>query len=164
MTKILNRMTACLLAMIVLVSYTPLYTAAAETEFLYEDAQDEVIIEDTDVIDDASVVREEEEPESSAWEVDESPAPNIDQQQWSHREYHRAFRNQSLLASVGLCSQQGSPECHDGGDGYRIPAKQNARRDFFSTSRSYHHRPEWQHGSAWFPRYRDSRSENCRTD
>ena len=79
MTKILNRMTACLLAMIVLVSYTPLYTAAAETEFLYEDAQDEVIIEDADVTDDASVVQEEEEPESSAWEVDESPAPMPDE-------------------------------------------------------------------------------------
>lgn len=74
MTKILNRMTACLLAMIVLVSYTPLYTAAAETEFLYEDAQDDVIIEDADVIDDASVVWEED-PESSVPEVAESPAP-----------------------------------------------------------------------------------------
>ena len=76
MTKILNRMTACLLAMIVLVSYTPLSTAAAEMESLYGNAQDDFIIEDAAVIDDASEVWAEEEFESSVPEVDESPAPS----------------------------------------------------------------------------------------
>lgn len=75
MTRILNRITACLLAMIVLVSYTPLYTAAAEMESLYENAQDDFIIEDADVIDDASEVREEEESQSLIPEDEESPAP-----------------------------------------------------------------------------------------
>ena len=49
-------------------------------------------------------------------------------------------------------------------DGNRIPTEQYARRDFLSTPRSHYHRPEWQHVSAWFPRYRDCRSENSRTD
>ena len=75
MTRILYRITACLLAMIVLVSYTPLYTAAAEMESLYENAQDDIIMEDAAVIDGASEVLAEEEPESSVPEVGESPAP-----------------------------------------------------------------------------------------
>ena len=75
MTRILYRITACLLAMIVLVSYTPLYTAAAETESLNGNEQDDIIMEDAAVIDGASEVLAEEEPESSVPEVDESSAP-----------------------------------------------------------------------------------------
>ena len=60
MTKILNRMTACLLTVVLLVSYTPLCAGAAEMESLYETAQDDIIIEDADVIDDASEAPEEE--------------------------------------------------------------------------------------------------------
>ena len=75
MTRILYRITACLLAMIVLVSYTPLYTAAAEMESLNGNEQDDIIMEDAAVIDGASEVLAEEEPESSVPEVDESSAP-----------------------------------------------------------------------------------------
>ena len=60
MTKILNRITACLLTVVLLVSYTPLCAGAAEMESLYETAQDDIIIEDADVIDDASEAPEEE--------------------------------------------------------------------------------------------------------
>ena len=74
MARMLNRITSCLLVMIVLVSYTPSYSAAAEMESLFGTAHD-IIIEDAAVIDDASEVRAEEEFESSVPEVDESLAP-----------------------------------------------------------------------------------------
>ena len=41
----------------------------------------------------------------------------------SDSQRHRSFRNQSLLASVGLCGQQGCTKRNDGRDGCRVPAE-----------------------------------------
>ena len=64
MTKMLNRIIACLLALILLVSSTPSYTAAAEQESLYDTASEDIIIEEADLVEDAPEVSEEEESDA----------------------------------------------------------------------------------------------------
>ena len=75
-----------------------------------------------------------------------------------------SLRSQSLLASFGLCGQQGCSERDDGCDGYRVPAEQYPAGDILRSPWPYHHRPEWKHGAARFPRYRDGRKEVCRAN
>ena len=64
MTKMLNRIIACLLALILLVSSTPSYTAAAEQESLYDTASEDIIIEEADLVEDVPEVSEEEESDA----------------------------------------------------------------------------------------------------
>lgn len=75
MTRILNRITVCLLTLILLVSTMPSYIPAAEMESLYETAQGDEIIGDAEVIDEASEVWEEEESEYDLPDADDSLAP-----------------------------------------------------------------------------------------
>ena len=80
MTKVLNRIAACMLTLILLVSAMSSYVPAAEMdspamESLNEVAQDDSIIEDADVIDDMSEVWEDDESESYLPSDDETPAP-----------------------------------------------------------------------------------------
>ena len=80
MTKVLNRIAACMLTLILLVSAMSSYVPAAEMdspamESLNEVAQDDSIIEDADVIDDMSEVWEDDESESYLPSDDETSAP-----------------------------------------------------------------------------------------
>ena len=71
MTRLLKRTTACLLAVMMLVSLVPSYTSAAEMG----NAPDDILIEDANVIDDMSEVLDEETAESDFSEYDEGDAP-----------------------------------------------------------------------------------------
>ena len=75
MTRLMKRTTACLLAIMMLVSLVPSYTSAAEMVSFGENASDDILIEDADVIDDMSEVLDEETAESDFSEYDEGDAP-----------------------------------------------------------------------------------------
>ena len=64
-----------------------------------------------------------------------------------------AFGNQSLLASVSLRCQQGSPECHDGCDGHRVSAVGHSFGNLLRSSRSDNNRPQRKHVSSRFSRH-----------
>ena len=85
--------------------------------------------------------------------TDESAHPSAQQKLWSNCQHYGAFGNQSLLASVSLRCQQGSPECHDGCDGHRVSAVGHSFGNLLCSSRPDNNRPQRKHVSSRFSRH-----------